>query len=345
MRLAILAPLSWRVPPRQYGPWEQVVALLADGLASRGIDVTLFASGDSQTKAKLVSVIPRPLNEDPSLNRTVSEFLHYAELFSRASDFDLIHNHMNCYPLVFTSLIKTPVVTTLHGSALLEEYTHPLYLRFKDLPYVSISNAEREGLPQLNYVATVYNGINLRQFTFQPKHGKYLLFLGRISVEKGTHLAIEVAKRTGLPLKIAAIIPPEEQEYFKQEIEPNLGGTIEYIGPVGPKERDEVMGGALALLQLVTVPEPFGLVMAEAMATGTPVIGIRLGSVPEVIADGETGFVVRNVDEAIKAVHKIENIDRQQCRKRVEENFTSEKMVDGYLEVYRKVIKRNDPRH
>ena len=340
MRVAILAPISWRVPPRQYGPWEQVVSLLTEGLVKRNIDVTLFASGDSVTKAKLVSVLPRPLNDDPSMNRAVAEFLHYTEVFSRADKFDLIHNHMNCYPLAFSPLIKTPIVTTLHGSALLEEYTHSLYLRFKDLPYVSISNTERSGLPQLNYIATVYNGIDLKQFTFRPKPGQYLLFLGRISAEKGTHLAIEVAKATSLPLKIAAIVPPEEQDYFKKEIEPQLSDSIEYIGPVGPKERDEVLGNALALLHLVTVPEPFGLVMVEAMASGTPVIGTSLGSVPEVVKDAETGFVVGNVDEAVGAVHKVGSLDRQKCRRWVEENFTADKMVEGYLKVYEKIVRK-----
>jgi glycosyltransferase involved in cell wall biosynthesis len=338
MRIGILSPISWRVPPRQYGPWEQVVSILADGLSGRGLDVTLFASGDSITKAKLVSVVPKPVNEDSSINKAVAEFLHYTKFFSHANEFDILHNHMNCYPLAFSPFIKTPIVTTLHGSALLEDYTHPMYRRFKFLPYVSISNAEREGLPELNYVATVYNGIDLKQFHFCPQHGKYLLFLGRISPEKGTHLAINVAQRTGLPLKIAAMIPPEEQRYFEEQIESRLKDRVEYIGPVGPKERDEVLGKAFALLHLVTVPEPFGLVMVEAMATGTPVIGIGLGSIPEVVKDGETGFVVENVNDAVEAVQKVRQIDRRKCRKWVEQNFTAEKMVDGYIKVYEKIL-------
>jgi glycosyltransferase involved in cell wall biosynthesis len=338
MKVGILGTLNWRTPPRHYGAWEHVVHTLAEGLADKGVEVTLFATGDSKTKARLVSVIPRPLNEDSSINPKVAEFMHYGAMFSQAKGFDLIHNHMNCYPLVFSSLVKTPIVTTLHGSALLEEWTHPLYRQFKHLPFVSISNAERAGLPELNYVATVYNGLDLNQFTFRPQRGKYLAFIGRISIEKGTHLAIEVAKRVGLPLKIGAIIPPEEKEYFKREIKPRLGGPIEYIGPVSPKERDELLSNALASLHLVTVPEPFGLTIVESQATGTPVIGIGLGSVPEVIKHGETGFVVDNIDEAVGAIRKIESIDRKKCRVWVEQRFTKEKMVEGYLAAYKKIL-------
>lgn len=339
MRVAILGPIAWRVPPHHYGPWEQVVGTLADGLVKRGVEVTLFATGDSRTLAKLKWVVPRPLAEDPTLDPKVYEFLHLGYCFEQAAQFDIIHNHLNCYPLCFTPLVATPVVTTLHGSALLEPPTRVIYRRFKDLPYVSISQAERAGLPELNYAANIYNGLNLTDFTFNPQPGEYLLFLGRISPKKGTHLAIELARRLGERLVIAGYVPPDEEAYFEQQIKPQLGQKIEYIGPVGPVERDPLLGGAKALLHLITVPEPFGLVMAEAQACGTPVIGINAGSVAEVVADGVTGFVISDLEEAAVAVKKLDQIDRRACRERAEKYFSAEAMVEGYWEVYKKILR------
>lgn len=344
MKVAILAPIAWHIPPRKYGPWEQVAGSLADGLVDRGVDVTLFATSKARTKARLRAVIPSPYNEVSGWSARVAEQLHFSYCFEHSQEFDLIHNHANCYPLAFTPFVTTPVVTTLHGSALLEPETHPMYLRFEGLPYVSISNAERQGLRSLNYVATVYNGIDLRQFTFREKPGDYLVFLGRISAEKGTHLAIEIAERVGMPLKIGANIPPEEQDYFETLIRPRLKGAIEYVGEVGPKERDKLLGGALASLHPTTVPEPFGLTIVEAQATGTPVIGFGKGSVPEVIRNGVTGFVVKGVTEAVFAVQKAHTISRAVCRRWVEEHFTVDRMVEGYISVYEKVIKEHRSR-
>jgi glycosyltransferase involved in cell wall biosynthesis len=339
MRVGIMGPITWRTPPRHYGPWEQVVATLAEGLVKKGVSVTVFATGDSELPCEVRWICPRPLGEDSSLNPKVYEFLHLGFCLAQAGEFDILHNHLNCYPLVFTPLIKTPVITTLHGSALLEPETRTIYRRFKHLPYVSISFAERQGLPELNYVANVYNGLNLDWFTFVDRPGEYLLFLGRISPKKGTHLAIELAQRTGLPLVIAGYIPPDEEEYFESRVRPHLDGKrIEYIGPVGPEQRNRVLGKALALLHLVTVPEPFGLVLAEAQACGTPVIGFGLGSVPEVVRHGETGFVVENLAEAEAAVAEVYRLDRRRCRQWVEENFSQEAMVNGYLAAYRKVL-------
>lgn len=234
MKIAILAPIAWHIPPRKYGPWEQVAGSLADALAVRGFDVTLFATAQAMTKVRLRAIVSEPYNEAPGMSPRVAEDLHFSYCFAQAEEFDLIHNHVNWYPLAFVPLIRTPIVTTLHGSALLEPHTHPLYLRFKDLPYVSISNAERQGLPELNYVATVYNGLDLAQFTFRPEPGDFLVFLGRVSWKKGTHLAIEIARKAGVPLKIAAHIPDDERDYFDSMVSPALGGSIEFVGEVGP---------------------------------------------------------------------------------------------------------------
>jgi glycosyltransferase involved in cell wall biosynthesis len=338
MRVAILAPIAWNIPPRAYGPWEAVAGALADGLAARGVDVTLFASARARTRARLVATVPAPYREDPAWDPRVAEMVHFSVCFQHARDFDLIHNHVNCYPLAFTPLVRTPVVTTLHGSALLEPWTHPLYRRFRHLPYVSISNAERAGLPELNYVATVYNGIPLDQFTFRPHPGDYLVFVGRMSAAKGVHLAIAIARRAGVPLKIAAYIPPDERAYFDRLVRPHLDHDVEFVGEVGPPERDALLGGALALLHPTTVPEPFGLTLVEAQATGTPVIGFNRGAVPELVRDGETGFVVEDVEQAVRAVGQVGALDRRRCRRWVEDHFTVERMVDGYLDVYRRVV-------
>lgn len=344
MRVAVLGPINWRTPPRHYGPWELVVYNLVEGLQKRGVEVTLFATGDSQVSCDLRWVCPRPLAEEPSLDYKVYEYLHVGHALERAREFDLIHNHLNCYPLCFSPLITTPIVTTLHGSAYLEPATHIIYRRFRQLPYVSISNAEREGLPELNYVATVYNGIDLNQFTFRDAPGRYLLFLGRISPKKGTHLAIEVARRTGHRLVIAGWVPPDEGPYFENVVKPRLGNGVEYIGPVEPGPRDRVLGNALALLHLPTVPEPFGLVLAEAQACGTPVIGFDRGSVREVVEDGVTGYVVKDLEEAVDAVSRLDTIRRQDCRRRAETHFSADKMVESYLGVYRLVLGPGEPR-
>ncbi|HEY8487178.1 MAG TPA: glycosyltransferase family 4 protein [Limnochordales bacterium] len=341
MRIGILGPIAWRTPPRRYGPWEQVVSHLAEGLVARGHEVVLFATGDSQTSARLEWVCPRPLGEDPTLDPKAYEFLHMGRALelARAGAFDLLHNHLNAYPLAFAPLLDIPVVTTLHGSALLEEAPRVIYRRFRHLPYVSISDAERQGLPELNYVATVYNGVDLQQFTFQSRPGDYLVFLGRMSAKKGAHLAVELALRTGVPLKMAALIPPDERDYFEAVIRPRLDGRhVEFVGEVGPRERDALLGGALALVHLCTVPEPFGLALVEAQACGTPVIGMALGAVPEVVQHGRTGFVVHSLEEAVEAVQKVAGLDRRRCRQWVEQRFTVQAMVDGYERVYRQLL-------
>lgn len=337
MRIGILAPVTWRTPPRKYGPWEQVCANLADGLVERGHEVYLFATGDSVTKARLESVCPEPLGEHPERPGRVWELIHIGEALRKADqlELDVLHNHMNYLPLPFAGLIRTPVVTTLHGAALLEADSREAYRQFAGLPYVSISHAERQGCPELNYVANVYNGIRLEQFTYAEQPGDYLLFMGRICPDKGADLAVEFARRTGLPLVIAGLIPGGQEDYFESRIRPWIDGQrIRYVGEVGPEERNRLMGGALALLHLVRAPEPFGLVMAEAMACGTPVIGIGLGSVPEVVEHGVTGYVAASLDEAVAYADKLADIRRIDCRRRVEERFTIERMVAGYEQAY-----------
>jgi len=341
VRIGILAPIAWRTPPRKYGPWEQVCANLADGLVARGHDVVLFATGDSQTRATLSAVCPEPLGEHPERPSRPWELIHIGHALHEADrmGLDILHNHMNYLPLPFARLIRTPVVTTLHGAALLEADSREAFRQFADLPYVSISYAERQGCPELRYVANVYNGVRLEQFDFVERPGEYLLFVGRICAEKGADLAVDIALRSGVPLVVAGIVPDGNRTFFETVVRPRIDGRhVRFVGEVGPQERNRLMGGALALLHPVRAPEPFGLVMAEAMACGTPVIGFNRGSVPEVVEHGKTGFVVSTVEEAVEAVGRLSAVRRHDCRERVERLFTVERMAEGYEEAYRRVL-------
>ena len=332
----MLAPISWRVPPRHYGPWERVVSLLTEGLVERGIDVTLFATADSVTAAQLDAVCPRPFNEDPSLEPKVWECLHIANAFEKSGRFDIIHNHFDFLPLSYTGLVATPVVTTIHGFS--SDRIRPAYRRYDGrTSYVSVSDSDRD--PELHYVATVYHGIDLAEFTARDRPGRGLVFLGRIHPDKGVDKAIAVAKATDLPLVIAGIV--HDREYFDREVAPHLDGDrIRYVGSVGPEDRDELLGSALALLHLIEFAEPFGLSMIEAMACGTPVIGRRRGSVAEVIDEGVTGFVVEDVADAIEAVRRVRDLDRAAIRARAAERFSRDRMVDDYIRVYETVLAR-----
>lgn len=334
MRLGMLAPISWRVPPRHYGPWEQVVSLLTEGLVARGVDVTLFATADSVTAARLIATCPRPYSEDASLDPKVEECLHVSEAFERAGEFDLLHNHFDFLPLSYSRLVKTPVVTTIHGFS--SQRIVPVYAKYDPtVGYVSISDADRH--PQLSYLATVYHGIALDTFAFREDPGEELLFFGRIHPDKGVAEAIEVAERCGRPLVIAGIV--QDEAYFAERVAPHLDGDrVRYVGSVGPAERDRLLGGASALLHLINFDEPFGLSMIEAMACGTPVIATPRGSVPEVVDDGKTGAIVRDVDEAVRAVASVDALRRADCRRMVEERFSVDRMVDGYLAVYERVL-------
>jgi glycosyltransferase involved in cell wall biosynthesis len=334
-RIAILSPVAWRTPPRAYGAWETVASNITEGLVARGWDVTLFATADSVTKARLLSIVEKGYEEDKSQIPAVSSALHIGFAMEHAAEFDLIHNNFDYLPLTFTRLIETPMLTTIHG------FSSPdilrVYRNYKDTWYVSISDSDRDS--ELPYLATVYNGIDLSNITFRQNAGDKLVFLGRIHADKGTHLAIDVARAAGRDLLIAGII--QDADYFNNLIKPNLNSSsIQYIGPVGPPARDELFKQAYAVIHLNTIPERFGLVMAEAMAAGVPVIAADLGSCREVIADGVTGFLVNNIAQAVEAVEKVPLIDRKNCRARVERNFTIERMVSEYEKVYEEIFRR-----
>jgi len=335
-RIGVLSPVAWRTPPREYGAWETVASNMTEGLVARGWDVTLFATADSITRARLHAVIPRGYEEDRRLDPKVVEILHISEAMERAGDFDLIHNHYDFVPLAFSRLIGTPMVTTIHGFS--SDKIRAVYRKYKhDGYFVSISDADRD--PELPYVATVYNGIDLGCLTFRETPGQELVFLGRIHPDKGTELAIETARRAGRRLVIAGII--QDPAYFDAKVAPHIDGRgVEYIGPVDPPKRDALLARAWAVLHLNTIPERFGLVMAEAMAAGVPVIAMDLGSCREVVADGQTGFLVNSVDEAVTAVDRVDRIDRAACRRRVEEHFSIGRMVDGYERVYAEIFDR-----
>lgn len=334
MRIAMLGPIAWRTPPRHYGPWERVASLICEGLVEKGVDVTLFATADSVTKGKLRAVSARGYEEDRSLDPKVWECLHIAEVFESAADFDLIHNNFDFLPLSYSRLVNTPVVTTIHGFS--SPRILPVYRKYnKHTFYVSISDADRS--PALDYIATVYHGIDLENFTFRPKQGEYLLFFGRIHHDKGVREAIEIARRTGMKLILAGII--QDNAYYEQEVKPYLDGkTITYIGSVGPADRDKLLGEAYALLHPINFNEPFGLSVVESMACGTPVIAFPRGSMPEIVADGVNGLLVNDLEEAVAAVQKIELLDRQRCRQIVEERFSKERMVEDYLQVYKQIL-------
>ncbi len=335
MKIAMLSPIAWRTPPKQYGPWENIVSLLTEGLLGHDIDVTLFATADSKTRGQLVSVCPKGYEEDPEILPKVWECLHISEVFERGEQFDLIHNHFDYLPLTYSGMTTTPIVTTIHGFS--SPKILPVYKKYnKKTFYVAISEADK--CPELEYIATINHGIDLHRFTFRPDHGKYLLFFGRIHPEKGTRECIEVARQTGMKLIIAGII--QDQGYFDLQVKPHLGDDrIMYIGSVGPEKRDELLGGAYALLHPINFDEPFGLSVVEAMACGTPVIAFNRGSMREIIANGITGFLVHNLDEMAEAVIKTKQLDRSQCRKLVKKRFSVDRMVQDYIEVYEKIIR------
>jgi glycosyltransferase involved in cell wall biosynthesis len=327
-RVAVLAPVAWRTPPRQYGAWETVASNITEGLVARGWDVTLFASKDSLTRAHLHAVVDRGYEEDPAVDPKVAEYLHISETFEHASEFDLIHSHYDFMALAYTRLVKTPVLTTIHGFS--SPRIMPVYEKYRGGYFVSISDSDRA--PGLNYLATVYNGIDLTLYPLQKSRGDHLIFLGRIHPDKGVHLAIEVARQSRSPLLIAGII--QDQTYFREQVEPHLGQTIRYIGPVDVPGKNELFARARALLHLNTIPERFGLVLAEANAAGVPVVAMDLGSCREVIKDGQTGFLVNNVQEAVRSLDRLVEIDGEACRQRVQQCFSVETMVEAYERVY-----------
>lgn len=342
MRIAQVAPLWERVPPSTYGGIELVVGLLTDELVRRGHEVTLFASGDSITAAELVSVHPRALRLDSNVKEYgIYEMLQLAWVYEQAEEFDIIHSHVGYGALPYGNLVKTPTVHTLHG--IFTSDNEKMFKYAKNKPYVSISHAQREPRLGLNYVATVYNGIDVSSYKFypQPEEPPYLAFLGRMSPEKGPHLAIAIAKLAGWHLKMAGKVDIVDVEYFEREIKPQIDGKqIEYLGEANHAQKNALMGGAVATLFPITWREPFGLVMVESMAAGTPVIAMNLGSTLEVIAQGKTGFLCNNVGECVNAISQVTELDRYGCREYVNKHFSVENMTDGYEAVYEKIVKK-----
>jgi glycosyltransferase involved in cell wall biosynthesis len=312
-----------------------MASLLTEELVRVGLDVPLFATGDSETSAELIAVCPHAYSEDSSVNPKVAECLHISEVFERATSFDLIHNHFDFLPLTYSKLTDTPVLTTIHGFS--SPDIIPVFKKYNDhVHYVAISDSDRS--PELDYIATIHHGIDVSQFPFSKPHGDYLLFFGRIHPEKGVHEAIEVAQRAGVKLVIAGIV--QDQDYFDSRVKPHIDNdTVRYIGAVGAAQRPEVLGRALALLHLISFDEPFGLSLIESLACGTPVIAFGRGSIPEIIKHGETGYVVNDIELAVEAVAAVTSLERSTCRQDAEKRFSHTRMARDYVHVYEKILK------
>jgi glycosyltransferase involved in cell wall biosynthesis len=333
MRVAVLSPVAWRTPPRHYGPWEQIASNIAEGLVAKGVEVTLFATGDSITAGKLDAVCAQGYEEDRSQDAKVLECLHISNLMEKAGEFDIIHNNFDFLPLTYSGLVKTPVITTIHGFS--SPRIIPVYKKYNSIGhYVSISNADRSA--ELEYLATVYNGLDTRDFEFTATPDDYLLYFGRIHHDKGTAEAIAIAKKSKRKLLIAGII--QDEGYYKDKIEPELNDQIIYVGHAGPDKRNELLGKATALLHPINFNEPFGMSVAEAMLCGTPVIAFNKGSMPELIEDKKTGFLVNTIDEAVDAVNQLGSINRKDCYDWASSQFSRDKMVDDYYRLYQQIL-------
>jgi len=336
LRVAVLAPISWRTPPVHYGPWELFASLLTEGLVQRGHHVTLFATGDSCTRATLSSVVPHGWSDDPEIDTKVAECLHIAAVFERADDFDIIHNSFDFLPLTYCDLVATPVVTTVHGFS--SPRIVPVYEKYNGrTTYVAISDSDRD--PRLDYIGTVHHGIDTDAFELHVPTDPYLLFYGRIHPDKGTAHAIEVARRVGMPLVIAGIV--HDERYFEHEVAPHVDGEhVRYIGAVGANTRSDVLGGAHGLLHLIDFDEPFGFSVVEAMACGTPVIAFRRGSMPELIDEGVTGVIVDDVETATRAIARVGELDRTTIRETAVRRFSRDRMISDYESVYEQILSR-----
>jgi glycosyltransferase involved in cell wall biosynthesis len=342
MKIAQVAPLYESVPPKYYGGTERVVSYLTEELVRQGHDVTLFASGDSETKARLIAAYRSSLRLDKRCqNQMAHHFVMLERLFQRAAEFDIVHFHIDYlhFPLSRRELITH--VTTLHGRLDIPDLV-PLYQEFQDMPVISISNGQREPLPWANWQATVYHGLPVDMYRFREKPGNYLAFLGRVSPEKRVDRAIEIARRVGMPLKIAAKVDPVDRDYFESVISPLLSNSpVEFVGEISDGEKDEFLGNAYALLFPIDWPEPFGLVMIEAMACGTPVIAYRGGAVPEIMEQGHTGFIVHGLENAVDAVQHIAQLSRKRCREVFEQRFTATRMAHDYVQQFERLIASN----
>lgn len=342
MRIAQVAPLYESVPPKYYGGTERVVSYLTEELVRQGHDVTLFASGCSQTNAKLVSPCRKALRLTESKDPLAYHLLMLERVIQMSDDFEIIHFHIDYMHFPFSRRAKIPNLTTLHGRLDLKELVG-IYKEFTEMPVVSISDSQRKPLPWINWQATVYHGLPEDLYSLNKQPGKYLAFLGRISPEKRVDHAVQIAKMSGIPLKIAAKVDPVDKQYFKSSIEPLFSDPlVEYLGEIGEPEKKELLGNAIALLFPIDWPEPFGMVVIEAMACGTPVIAFRRGSVPEILDDGITGFVVDDIEQAVEAVGKIPNLSRTRCRQVFEKRFSVTRMAQDYVEVYRSLAENAD---
>ncbi|HEY9806153.1 MAG TPA: glycosyltransferase family 4 protein [Candidatus Obscuribacterales bacterium] len=341
MRIAQIAPLWERVPPFRYGGIELIVSLLTDELVRRGHEVTLFASGDSISTAQLKSVHEQALRLDERIKEPgLYEQMMLSQVYQQAHHFDIIHSHVGCAALPYSGFVKTPTVHTMHG--IYTPDNEKMFRQFAWQPYISISEAQREPRLGLNYIHTVYNGIDITAYPFQPEPEQpaYLAFVGRLSPEKGPHEAIAIAKAVGLPLKIAGKVDAVDREFYQDQIKPLIDGEqIQYLGEVSHAEKVKLLSGANATLFPITWREPFGLVMIESMAVGTPVVGMALGSVPEVIAHGKTGFICHNREQMIEAVPAALGLSRQACRDHVVSRFSVSSMVDEYEKAYKMVLR------
>lgn len=338
MKIAVLSPIAWRTPPEKYGPWEQVASNLTEGLVERGHKVSLFATGNSLTKAELEWVCKLPYEEDKDKDPKVMECLHISHLMEQARRFDIIHNHFDFLPLSYSGLIGTPMITTIHGFS--SPRILPVYKKYnKTVAYISISNSDRN--KELDYLDTIYHGLDPEKFTFKKEKRDYLLFLGRIHPDKGTHAAIEIAKKSDLPLKIAGLI--QDVDYFNCEVKPHINNEkVQYLGNVGPEVRDELLGSAKALLHPIFFEEPFGLSVLESMICGTPVIAFKRGSMPELIEEGKTGFLPNTISEAVLAVKALTQLDPKACRAHAVKYFSLDTMVNAYIKAYHTVIDQNN---
>jgi len=340
MRIAMLAPIAWRTPPRHYGPWELVTSLLTEALVARGVDVTLFATLDSVTAARLDGVVPAPYNDDPAIDAKVWEYRHLAHLFEQAERFDIIHNQADYPAHAFARLTQTPIVTTIHGFS--SERILPMYAPFQDrVHYVAISEADRH--PALRYAATIHHGIPIEDFPFQPAVGEDLLFFGRIHPDKGPAEAIAAALAVDRRINLYGVI--QDQDYFDRAVAPHVDGDrVIFHGAVGGRERQAALGNARALLHLINFDEPFGLSVVEAMACGTPVIACRRGSMREIVRHGINGFLADDLPDAIRALERIETLDRSEVRRTVADRFSIARMADDYIALYRTILNRDGER-